>query len=215
MSDDPASNNKSAETDVQTASDVEKADVELGTKIASKRDHPLVKAAGKAGKIGDQAPLYALSAGLLIVGLTSRNRRLADSGVSMLVSIAAADLSKRLTKRFVRRTRPHVLLDHGRYETDSGGSGHKPEQSFPSGHTAGSVAAARALSRSYPRAGAAAGVASVAIGISRIAKGAHWPLDVLGGAIVGLAAEALSAALLKFTSRSCLRKARSGCLRCP
>ena len=195
----PAPNGEDADTNLRGAPDVEKADVDLGKKVASHRDHPVVKAAGYAGKIGDQGPLYTLSAGLLIIGLASRKQRLAGSGVLMLAAVAAADLSKRLTKRLVRRTRPHVLLDDHRYETDTGGSDHKPEQSFPSGHMAGSVAAARAVSRNFPRTGAAAGAAAVAIGISRVAKGAHWPLDVVSGAIIGLAAEALSANLLRFT----------------
>jgi membrane-associated phospholipid phosphatase len=194
MPDESVPGNSDAES--KQDSEVEKADVELGAKIASKRDHPVSKAAGAASKIGDQGPLYAISAGVLIVGLTSRDRRLAGSGVSMLAAVAAADLSKRLTKGLVRRTRPHVLLDEGRYETDAGGSEKKAEQSFPSGHTACSVAAARALAHNYPGAGAAAGLAAVAIGISRIAKGAHWPLDVAGGAVIGLVAEAVSAALL-------------------
>jgi membrane-associated phospholipid phosphatase len=183
------------------ASDLEKADVELGTKLARHRDHPLAKAAGKASKIGDQGPLYAISAGLLIIGLAARDRRLARSGISMLGAIGAADLSKRLVKALVRRTRPHVLLDENRYETDTGGSVRKPEQSFPSGHTACSVAAARGLSRDYSQAGVAAGIAAVAIGISRVAKGAHWPLDIVGGAVIGLMAEAVSARLLPVRPR--------------
>ncbi|MDQ6764527.1 MAG: phosphatase PAP2 family protein [Verrucomicrobiota bacterium] len=183
--------------DVRKASGVEQADVQLGETMASNRHHPLVKAAGDASKIGDQGPLYAISAAVLIAGIGSKNRRLASSGFSMLAAVAVADLAKSLTKRLVRRTRPHVFLDEGRYETDAGGSPRKPEQSFPSGHTAASVAAARALSRDYPGPGAAAGVAAVAIGISRIAKGAHWPLDVAGGAAVGLIAEELSLQALR------------------
>jgi membrane-associated phospholipid phosphatase len=194
--------------DLGGASEVEKADVELGAKLASQRDHPLAKAAGKASKIGDQGPLYAISAGVLIVALASRDRRLARSGVSMLAAVGGADLSKRLAKALVRRTRPHVLLDEHRYEADPGGSERKPEQSFPSGHTACSVAAARALSRDYPQAGVAAGLAAVAIGISRVAKGAHWPLDVIGGAVIGLAAEAGSARLIRLTLRLAPSRAR-------
>jgi membrane-associated phospholipid phosphatase len=190
----------------ENASGIEKADIALGATLASERDHPLVKAAGEADKLGDQAPLYALSGAVLIAGIASRNLRLADSGVSMLAAIAAADLSKRLTKALVTRTRPHVFLDEAQYDADTGGSAEKPEQSFPSGHTAGSVAVARALSRNFPAAGAAAGTAAVGIGISRIAKGAHWPLDVLGGAVIGLAAEAIAATLLRSAASALLKR---------
>ena len=201
MSNEPAPHSGDEAQHVGGASELEKADVAIGAKLASQRDRPLVKAAGKASKLGDQQPLYAISAGVLIVGLVSRNRRLACSGGAMLAAVGAADLSKRLAKALVRRTRPHVLLDEHRYDSDTGGSERKPEQSFPSGHTACSVAAARALSRDYPRAGVAAGLAATAIGVSRVAKGAHWPLDVLGGAVVGLAAEALSQSLFQVAMR--------------
>ncbi len=43
-------------------SELEKADVKLGKEVASHRHHPLVKAIGKAGKIADQEPLYAIAA---------------------------------------------------------------------------------------------------------------------------------------------------------
>ena len=175
--------------------DVEKADITLGKKIASKRNHPAVKAAATAGELGDQGPLYALAAGVLAVGVASRHRRVSDCGLAMLAAIALADVGKRIAKRVVRRTRPHVLLEEGRYDADTGGSDRKPEQSFPSGHTACTVAAARALSRHFPETMAAAGAATAVIGLSRVAEGKHWPLDVAAGAVIGLAAERLSALL--------------------
>lgn len=197
MSDEPVPQDGNADADLQNASDIEKADVEVGAKLARHRDDPEVKAVAAAGKVGDQGPLYAFSAALLVAGLTARNRRLTGSAVSMLAALAIADVSKRLIKRLVRRSRPHVLLDEGHYQSDTGGSDEKPEQSFPSGHTAGSVAVACALSRNYPAAGAAAGVAALAIGVSRVAKGAHWPLDVVGGVVIGLAAESIAANALE------------------
>jgi membrane-associated phospholipid phosphatase len=182
----------SDESDART-SKVEKADIALGKKIASNRDHPAAKAAAAAGELGDQGPLYALATGVLAVGVASRHRRVTDCGLAMLAAIALADVGKRIAKRLVRRTRPHVLLEEGRYDADTGGSDRKPEQSFPSGHTACTVAAARALSRHFPETMAAAGAATAIIGLSRVAEGKHWPLDVAAGAVIGLAAERLSA----------------------
>jgi membrane-associated phospholipid phosphatase len=130
---------------------------------------------------------------VLGVGVVSRDRRLTDTGISMLAAIAVADLTKRIAKSLVRRTRPKALLEEGDYNAESGGSDSKKEQSFPSGHTACTVAAARAFARNVPEAGAAAGAAAVAIGLSRVAKGEHWPLDVLAGAVIGFVTEGLSA----------------------
>jgi membrane-associated phospholipid phosphatase len=176
-----------------SVSDIEKADIELGKKIAKHRHDPVAKAAGKAGKLGDQGPLYALSSGILAVGVAARDRRLTDTGLSMLAAVAAADVAKRVAKSLVRRTRPKALLDEGDYEADTGGSDSKKKQSFPSGHTACTVAAARAFARNVPGASAPAAVAAVALGLSRVAKGEHWPLDVAAGAVIGFVAEACTA----------------------
>jgi membrane-associated phospholipid phosphatase len=180
-------------SDSSPTNEVEKADIALGKKMASGRHHPAVKTAAGAGKFGDQGPLYALSAGVLAVGVASRDRRVADCGLAMLAAIALADAAKRIAKRLVRRTRPHVLIDEGRYDADTGGSDDKQEQSFPSGHTACTVAAARALTRHAPETMGAAAATTAVIALSRVAEGKHWPLDVAAGAVIGLAAECLAA----------------------
>ncbi len=191
---------------------LEQADVELGKELARHRDNPAVKMAGQASKIGDQEPLYVIAAAVVLGGLFARDRRLAGTGAALLAALGAADATKSLTKSLVKRTRPHVFLDENRYETGAGGSEQKPDQSFPSGHMAGSVAFARALSRTYPKAGALCGLASLILGWSRIAKGAHWPLDVVGGGAIGLLSEAITSRVLPVSAqcRSAFKKIDGG-----
>ena len=59
--------------------------------------------------------------------------------------------------------------------------------SFPSGHTASSFACATVLAAAVPKAAPAFYLLALAIGFSRIYDGVHWPLDVLGGAVLGIA----------------------------
>ena len=170
------------------ASPVEKADLQAGLKLARWREKRWVKAAAKAGDLGDQEPL---TGAVLVFGVLRQDWRVAEAGARMLAAVAAADFSKSFVKRHVTRTRPHVLLDEGEYDREAHGQAEKPRQSFPSGHAAGAMAVARALSRVYPQAGLAAGVGAAAMGVTRVAKGAHYPLDVLAGAALGLACEAV------------------------
>jgi undecaprenyl-diphosphatase len=58
--------------------------------------------------------------------------------------------------------------------------------SFPSGHTAGAFGAAVSLSRMWPQGRVAWWSLALLMGYSRIYVGHHYPLDVAGGAIVGI-----------------------------
>lgn len=58
--------------------------------------------------------------------------------------------------------------------------------SFPSGDTAGAFGAAVALGHALPRLRWPAILIASAIGLARVAVGAHYPSDVIGGAIVGI-----------------------------
>ena len=77
--------------------------------------------------------------------------------------------------------------------------------SFPSGHTATSFACATVLAALVPRAAPAFYVLALAIGYSRIYVGVHWPLDVVGGAVLGIATALL---LLAVTRRRSVRLRR-------
>ena len=69
--------------------------------------------------------------------------------------------------------------------------------SFPSGHTATSFAGATALSLLYPRATPAFFLLAAAIAYSRLYVGVHFPLDVVGGAVIGAATALLLLAVAR------------------
>lgn len=57
--------------------------------------------------------------------------------------------------------------------------------SFPSGHTSFVMALGVAMYLMRPRIGVWFVIAALLVGVSRIIVGVHWPLDILGGIIVG------------------------------
>lgn len=58
--------------------------------------------------------------------------------------------------------------------------------SFPSGHAMSSFACALVLARVAPRLAVPAFVLAVAIAVSRVYVGVHYPLDILAGGLLGL-----------------------------
>jgi undecaprenyl-diphosphatase len=59
--------------------------------------------------------------------------------------------------------------------------------SFPSGHTATSIAGALALARVWPSARWLLGGLAALIAVSRVYVGVHYPSDILAGAVLGVA----------------------------
>jgi undecaprenyl-diphosphatase len=79
--------------------------------------------------------------------------------------------------------------------------------SFPSGHTATACAGATMLSFLYPRGAPFFILLAAAIAYSRLYVGVHFPLDVVGGAVIGVATALL---LLAVARRRLARPPRSG-----
>lgn len=167
------------------------ADVALSVEAGQMRDHPVIAAAGAASEIADQPPAFTLAAIALGAGLLSRRPRLAEGGGRALAALWLATRTKSAIKSVVVRTRPYKLLEEGHYETGVNGPDSHPYNSFPSGHTADAFAAARAIGRVAPGAkGPLLGLAAL-IGLVQVPRATHHLADVIAGAAVGIAAEAV------------------------
>ena len=70
--------------------------------------------------------------------------------------------------------------------------------SFPSGHATTAFAAAAVMAIFVPRGQIAFFIAALAISFSRVASGVHFPSDVLGGMVLGMA---LAIALARYFAR--------------
>ncbi len=171
------------------ASKLEAVDMAVVEAAEAQKYHPAVRAVRAIGTLGDQPPMLALSATLLAQGWRDDDRRLMRAGTRMLASELVTIIIKDLVKRAVTRTRPHLLRDEGRYEVRTGGPRDGAYSSFPSGHTAGAVAVARALTREYPQTAIPAYALAATVAVGQIPECAHYPTDVAAGAMVGLASE--------------------------
>lgn len=169
---------------------VEKADVEVSKAASDYREAGPVRALDWFGQLADQPPLFAFAAGVAIAGLIRRDARIVRTGARMAAAHYLGMVGKDRIKQAVDRTRPTALIDEGRYASGKGKHDSKPFNSFPSGHTAGAVAIARALAREFAGSATPAYGAAAAVATSRIAKCDHFVSDTAVGALIGAAAEA-------------------------
>lgn len=176
--------------DDSLAEKIESADVAVSVAAGQYRDHPVIRALGFLSEIADQPPAFTLATLAAAGGILAGRPKLAEAGLRTLAALSAATASKAAIKAVVVRTRPFMLLEHGEYETGVMGPNDGPWNSFPSGHTANAVAAARAIARVYPEAAPQLAAGAVAIAAVQVPRAAHHTLDVAAGAALGWACEA-------------------------
>jgi len=109
---------------------------------------------------------------------------------ALVISLTISELTAQVMKRVAKQPRPLSVipgLDTHGYPTDPRGN------AYPSAHTAMVVAAVSAL---WPwmrwRQRVVALTFAVLVGCNRLYIGAHWPIDVVGGAAIGLLAGTLT-----------------------
>jgi undecaprenyl-diphosphatase len=112
------------------------------------------------------------------------------------IAVVVADWTAMAIKALVDRPRPPL-----RYATPKTLVPLPHDGSFPSGHAATSFAAATMLSFAFPRLAPALFVLAAAVAFSRVYVGVHYPLDVIGGAALGV----LVATALRLLVRARLR----------
>jgi|GEM_PF-3028025 len=142
---------------------------------------------------------YFLVAMTLIAGVVTLWDRPRDFAI-YLASLAAAAIVARLAlielvRLFIRTARPYVALSFAPLIDPV------HEFSFPSGHVAVLSALAFVAMRVRPAAGAALFAGAVIVGVARVLAGVHWPIDIVGGIVVGLAAAVIVSLAERYLDR--------------
>ena len=123
-----------------------------------------------------------LVAGAVIAWRRSSRRDFVALALSLLLATIVAD---RILKPAVGRMRPFDRVPAVRVI-----GGRPNDSSFPSGHAANAFAGALVLTTTVPNGALVWWPLAIAIAYSRVYLGVHYPLDVVGGGLVGLACAA-------------------------
>lgn len=148
--------------------------------------------------ITNTADYVAIATPLAMIGtgMATKNKDLRNKGITAGVALIGTYGVGFILKETVKRPRPWDGGGFQSYQQDDG-------TSFPSGSTSVAFATATSLTTSFPKwyvAVPAYGYAS-AVGYSRMKLGAHYPSDVLAGAVIGSASVFISKRLTRWINK--------------
>lgn len=187
--------------EVEATAPLEELDAAVATALVPLAEDGAVKALGEVSDLSDQEPIYAGAAAFLAVAAIMRDGPTWRAGTRLLAAHLLATGLRGIVKRLVDRTRPDAAARSGHYVFRGGVRRESDYSSFPSGHTAGAMAVALAVSRDYPGARwPALGLAATA-GVAQVIRSRHYVSDVAAGAAIGWAAEALIDGLIRRAER--------------
>lgn len=152
---------------------------------------PIVSNAGENGLIWLLVALFLYLSG-------PKTRR--ASFLMLLAVFISFVLGEEILKHIFQRPRPFLSLEGVNLLVAPPGS-----FSFPSGHAANAFAASLVVARKVTRLAWAVLLLAVVIAFSRVYVGVHYPLDILGGALLG----ALCAKFVLSLEKSVYRSSRS------
>jgi membrane-associated phospholipid phosphatase len=146
------------------------------------------------------APLVIIvPIGLIGTGLFKKDSSTTRKGIFVASAIFTGSVITSILKVGVKEPRPYITYPYIQNVGPKVGP-----NSFPSGHTTQAFSLATSVSLAYPKwyVIAPASIYAMGVGYSRMHLGAHYPGDVLAGAIIGSSSSFLSYRLNKWFYRT-------------
>jgi membrane-associated phospholipid phosphatase len=142
----------------------------------------------RGGKLFSGKYVVPPVATLYVVGVALKNQDLRDFVTGCMSSWGAQSVVRKTAYLLVGRARPDTTpKEPGNWRIPSGGSWEM--HSFPAGHFANAMACATYWNKRFHLgpAGPAVYAVALAVGVGRLADGAHWTSDTVLGGILGYA----------------------------
>ncbi|WP_010182201.1 phosphatase PAP2 family protein [Aquimarina agarilytica] len=120
---------------------------------------------------------FALTSGVYLTGLFTKNEKLRRTGVLLISSAAATGFAQQVAKSVTGRARPIGNLGSNHFKPFGGEVTYR---SFPSGHAVLTFTNAHVIAKQFKNPWVKSGIYAIGLvpGITRIYEDAHWASDV-------------------------------------